>query len=86
MTGKKWMAIIWPAFMVAGLIEMLVFALVDPHDLRWGGLLIPISRQGIQTLAFFLFWALALLSSALTMLLAQSPEAINQAATRTPSD
>ena len=86
MASKRWMAIVWPAFLVAGLLEMLVFALVDPQDLHWGGLPMPLSRQGIYTLAFFLFWALAMLSGAVTVLLAQSPDEINQAATRTPSD
>ena len=86
MVSKRWMAIVWPAFLVAGLLEMLVFALVDPQDLHWGGLPMPLSRQGIYTLAFFLFWALTMLSGALTVLLAQSPDEINQAATRTPSD
>ena len=86
MVSKRWMAIVWPAFLVAGLLEMLVFALVDPQDLHWGGLPMPLSRQGIYTLAFFLFWALTMLSGAVTVLLAQSPDEVNQAATRTPSD
>ena len=86
MVSKRWMAIVWPAFLVAGLLEMLVFALVDPQDLHWGGLPMPLSRQGIYTLAFFLFWALTMLSGAVTVLLAQSPDEINQAAARTPSD
>ena len=86
MVSKRRMAIVWPAFLVAGLLEMLVFALVDPQDLHWGGLPMPLSRQGIYTLAFFLFWALTMLSGAVTVLLAQSPDEINQAATRTPSD
>ena len=86
MVSKRWMAIVWPAFLVAGLLEMMVFALVDPQDLHWGGVPMPLSRQGIYTLAFFLFWALTMLSGAVTVLLAQSPDEINQAATRTPSD
>ena len=34
MTLVKWMWISWPAFLVAGLLEMLVFAMVDPQDLH----------------------------------------------------
>ena len=86
MVRKRWMAIVWPAFLVAGLLEMVVFALVDPQDLHWRGVPMPLSRQGIYTLAFFLFWALTIMSGAVTVLLAQSPDEINQAATRTPSD
>ena len=86
MWRAKWMAIVWPAFLVAAVLEMLVFALVDPHDVHWSGSWMSLSRQGTYTLAFFVFWALAMLSGAMTMLLAQSPDEINQAATRTPSD
>ena len=31
------MAILWPSFLMAGVLEMLVFALVDPAGLRWMG-------------------------------------------------
>lgn len=86
MASKRWMAIVWPAFLVAGLLEMLVFALVDPQDLHWAGQPVPLSRQGIYTLAFFVFWALAGLSGVLTALLALSPDEVNHPATRTPSD
>lgn len=71
-----WIA--WPAFLVAAVLEMLVFAMVDPHDLHWFGHPIALSRQGIYTIAFFVFWAAAMVSSALTTLLAMSPFELNQ--------
>lgn len=71
-----WIA--WPAFLVAAVLEMLVFAMVDPHDLHWFGQPIELSRQGIYTIAFFVFWAAAMASSALTTLLAMSPFEVNQ--------
>jgi len=67
------MWIAWPAFLTAGVLEVLVFALVDPHDLRWSGQALELSRQGVYTLSFFVFWAVAMLSSAMTTLLATSP-------------
>ncbi|AKJ28655.1 inner membrane protein [Caldimonas brevitalea] len=68
------MWIAWPAFLVAGVTEMLVFAVVDPDDLRGlGGESLALSRSAIYTLAFFAFWALCALSSALTTLLSASP-------------
>jgi hypothetical protein len=72
------MWIIWPAFLVAGLMEVLVFAFVDPHDLHWFGHDLDLSRQTIYTLAFFVFWGLAMLSSALTTLLSLSSAEINR--------
>ncbi|MBV8503904.1 MAG: hypothetical protein JO006_19560 [Paucibacter sp.] len=52
-------AVLWPSFLVAGLIEMGVFALVDPGDLRgFDGLVLDWSPQAVYTVAFLLFWTL----------------------------
>ena len=75
---KRMMWIAWPAFLVAGLLEMLVFALVDPQDLQWFGRPLAVSRQGVYTLAFFAFWALTMVSSGLTTLLSMSPFEVNR--------
>ena len=77
MRAQRWMWITWPAFLVAGLMEVLVFAFVDPQDLHWFGRDLTLSRQAVYTLAFFVFWGLAMLSSALTTLLAQSSAVVN---------
>ncbi|MDP1693543.1 MAG: hypothetical protein Q8L49_16610 [Burkholderiaceae bacterium] len=62
--------ILWPAFLMAGVLEMLVFALVDPSDLHWlGGAPIKAPRQTLYTLAFFAFWAVIAVAGAITALL-----------------
>ena len=78
MLAQRWMCITWPAFLVAGLLEVLVFAFVDPQDLHWFGQDLDLSRQAIYTLAFFAFWALAMVSSALTALLGLSSAEVNR--------
>lgn len=78
MWNKRLMWVAWPAFLVAGLLEMLVFALVDPQDLRWAGQALGMSNQAVYTGAFFLFWLLAMLASGLTALLAMAPDEVNQ--------
>jgi hypothetical protein len=78
MFAKRLMWIVWPAFLVAGLTEMLVFAMVDPQDLHWFGRSLAMSREAVYTLAFFVFWILALISSALTALLAMPPGEVNR--------
>ena len=78
MLAQRWMWIAWPAFLVAGLLEMLVFAFVDPQDLNWFGQGLDLSRQAIYTLAFFAFWVLAMLSSAFTALLGMSSAEVNR--------
>jgi hypothetical protein len=73
MWGKRLMVIAWPAFLVAAVLEMVVFALVDPSDLHWFGAPLALSREAVYTLAFFVFWALTMASSALTTLLSLPP-------------
>lgn len=71
----RWaMHILWPAFVMAGVTEALVFALVDPMDLSWFGLApVQLSREAIYTLSFLAFWLLISLASAVTLLLATLP-------------
>jgi hypothetical protein len=78
MWTQRWMWILWPAFLVAGVLEVLVFAMVDPNDLHWFGQPVTMSRQGIYTVAFFVFWGVTAASSALTTLLSMSPFEVNR--------
>lgn len=78
MLAQRMMWIAWPAFLLAGVIEMLVFALVDPQSLHWFGQPLPLSREALYTLAFFVFWLLTMTSSALTTLLSMSPFEVNR--------
>jgi hypothetical protein len=57
---------------------MLGFGMVDPHDMQWFGQPIEMSRQGVYTLSFFVFWAITAVSSALTTLLSVSPFEVNR--------
>ena len=66
---RRLLSILWPAFLVAGILEILIFAMVDPQELQWFGQPITLSRAGVYTVAFFVFWAVVALSSAMTALL-----------------
>jgi hypothetical protein len=79
------MCVLWPSFLAACALEMLVFGLVDPGDLHWpvaGG---AVSRQAVYALGFFAFWAATAASSALTAMLIGTPP-LPQELRRTPSD
>ncbi len=78
MLAQRLMWIAWPAFLVAGVLEMLVFAVVDPADLHWFDQPLEVSRTGVYTIAFFVFWAMTMASSALTSLLSMSPFEVNR--------
>ncbi len=71
------MGLAWPAFIAACLLELVVFAVVDPHDVRWSGQPIGLSPIGVYTAAFFVFWAASAVGCALTAMLARSAAALN---------
>lgn len=81
MKARRMGWVLWPAFLTACLAELLVFALVDPGELQWRGEALDWSRQAVYAGAFFVFWLLAMGSSALTVLLARSAPDVN-----TPAD
>ena len=70
MRVRRLLLIMWPAFLAAGLLTLLVFAMVDPQDLHWFGHPLALSRAGVYTLAFFAFWAIVAVASSMTALLA----------------
>ena len=66
---RQLIGVLWPAFLLACGTETVVFAFVDPASLHWGGDSLQMSRQGIYTVAFFVFWAMAAAAGAFTALL-----------------
>ncbi|HQR09919.1 MAG TPA: hypothetical protein PLW68_01225 [Casimicrobiaceae bacterium] len=74
-TTRRLMWVIWPAFLVAGVAEIIFFSVFDPFELHFFGNSLEMSRQGIYTMGFFGFWGLGVASSALTMFLAATSDA-----------
>jgi hypothetical protein len=75
---QRALTILWPAFLMAGVLEMLVFAVIDPGDLHWfGGEALNWSAQAVYTVTFLIFWGVISVAGALTALLAASPDEIN---------
>ncbi len=66
------MHIIWPAFLMAGVAELVFFSIFDPFELHFFGQPLDWSREAIYALGFFGFWGLGVASSALTLYLAQT--------------
>ena len=72
-------AILWPAFLMAGVGTMVLFGLYDPMDLAQ--LLDPdfeISRRAGYALGFFALWLMTTATSTLTWLLLRPPARINR--------
>lgn len=75
-----WIA--WPAFLAACVLELLVFAFVDPMELGWAGHPLGWSRQAVYTAAFFAFWAVCSGACALSTLLRMPGAEVNALASR----
>ena len=72
---RRALQILWPAFVAAGVLAMLVFAVVDPGELRWiGGAPIVGSAQAVYTVTFLVFWAAIATAGAVSALLSVEPD------------
>lgn len=68
------LCILWPSFLMAGVLEMLVFSVVDPASLQWfGNTPIEWSAITVYSVAFLLFWGVISTSGAMTQLLLTVP-------------
>jgi len=86
MLTDRLMWIAWPAFLVAAVLEVMVFAVLDPQTLSLFGERLGWSRYAVYTATFFIFWAMMMVSSALTTLLSMSPFEINRRQTQAQRD
>lgn len=74
---RPMLLIVWPSFLSAGLLAMLVFSAAHPDDMKgFGGVLAELSATGVYTLAFLAFWGVCAISSALTLILAGPAPAV----------
>ena len=75
---QRTLQILWPAFIMAGCLEGMVFAVVDPHDLHWfGGPPIGWPASAVYTVTFLIFWSVIATAGALTALLNLTEAEIN---------
>ena len=72
------MTIGWPSFLMAGVLEILVFSLVDPNQLHlFGGAAVELSATAVYSLAFFAFWSAIAIAGVLSQLLSETATEIN---------
>lgn len=72
------LTVLWPAFLMAGVLEALVFVVVNPEDLHWfGGPAVALSTSAVYTVTFLIIWAVMSTSGALTALLLRSADEVN---------
>ncbi|HWQ39239.1 MAG TPA: hypothetical protein VNM24_11635 [Burkholderiales bacterium] len=78
MKSRTLVWILWPSFVVAGVVEGVFFTLFDPMELLLFGAPIGWSRTAVYSVGFFVFWAVCAASSAFTCLLQRSATEINR--------
>lgn len=66
--------ILWPAFLMAGVLEMVVFALVDPSSFAIAGW-VPDAKT-VYSLTFFIFWALVATASGISHVMMRQPRSL----------
>jgi hypothetical protein len=69
--------ILWPAFLVAGVMEILLFSIFDPVDVRWFGGLIGWKPVTVYSIVFLVLWLLVATAGALTVLLRLTAEELD---------
>ena len=70
---ERVLLILWPAFVMAGVLEALVFVVVDPTALHWYGVEpLDWSISAMYSVTFLIFWVVIATSGAITYLL-ESP-------------
>lgn len=58
--------ILWPAFIAAGIAEVVFFTVIDPKQLYLFGESVELAALSTYSIGFFLFWALCAGSSLMT--------------------
>jgi hypothetical protein len=72
--------ILWPSFLAACMLEGVVFAMVDPGEVHWPGLVTQPSRQGVYTVAFFMFWSITMACCSFVLWLGKPEPQVNEEA------
>lgn len=73
---ERVLLVLWPSFVMAAVLEALVFVVVDPEGLAWfGGPPVELSRQAVYTISFFIFWAVIAAAGGVSAMLARCQDA-----------
>ena len=73
---QRVIAILWPSFITAGIATVLFTVAFDPAELFFD---YDISRLGIYTISFFLFWLFGAITAMSTCYFLKPCESINRA-------
>jgi hypothetical protein len=75
---KTAILVLWPSFLVGGVGEVIFFTVFDPRELYLYGEPTILSRLAVYSIGFFLCWAFAAASSALTVFLLRTAKGVDR--------
>jgi len=79
---QRIIAVFWPSFLTSGIATGAFFTLFDPLDLVHAAGLPELSRMGIYSIGFFMFWLLTASTCALTCYFRKPCDTRNEETTR----
>lgn len=69
----RWILVLWPSFVVAGVAEAVFFTVVNPQQLYLFGEVSELSSLAVYSLGFLAFWLICAASSLFTLWLGRVP-------------
>jgi len=73
----KWIQVLWPSFLVAGIAEIIFFTVINPQELYLLGQPVRYSPIATYSIGFFGFWILCAASSLTTLFFQRTADEIN---------
>lgn len=73
----KWIQVLWPSFLIAGVASVVFFMVIDPQELYLFGEPVHYSLLTTYSIAFIGLWLVCASSSLLTIFLQKGAEEIN---------
>lgn len=74
----KLIQVLWPSFLVAGIVEIVFFTVVNPQELYLLGQPVHFSTIATYSIGFFGFWLICAASSLATLFFQQTSDEINR--------
>jgi hypothetical protein len=78
LNAREWIAVLWPAFIAACMLEIVVFAAFDPQEIGVFGWNLDLEPESVYSVAFFAFWAITSATGVVTWSLSRTSEQINR--------
>jgi hypothetical protein len=73
--ARRTLLVLWPAFVMAGVLSAMTFAVVDPSSLHWfGGEPIEWRRSTVYSVTFLIYWGVISVSAGVTQWLGDATQ------------